>query len=37
MPVALLVAASGCSWFGSEDDEPEEIQPNPLPSIQEEV
>ncbi|MCS5573384.1 MAG: outer membrane protein assembly factor BamB [Pseudomonadales bacterium] len=37
LPVALLVAASGCSWFGSDDDEPEEIQPNPLPSIQEEV
>ncbi|SVE34871.1 uncharacterized protein METZ01_LOCUS487725, partial [marine metagenome] len=36
MPVALLVAASGCSWFG-DDDEPEEIQPNALPSFQEEV
>jgi len=36
LPAALLVAATGCSWFGS-DDEPEEIKPNPLPSIQEEV
>ena len=27
---------SGCSWFGS-DDEPEEVQPNPLPKINKEV
>ena len=27
-----LFAMSGCSWFGG-DDEPEEIKPNPLPSI----
>jgi outer membrane protein assembly factor BamB len=27
---------SGCSWFGGED-EPEEIKPNPLPRINEEV
>ena len=33
--LALLVM-SGCSWFGG-DDEPEEIKPNPLPSINEEV
>ena len=31
-----LSAMSGCSWFGG-DDEPEEIKPNPLPSINEEV
>ncbi len=35
--VTLLFVFVGCSWFGSDDDEPEEIQPNPLPSIQEEV
>jgi outer membrane protein assembly factor BamB len=41
-PMRLLVwflalsAMSGCSWFGG-DDEPEEIKPNPLPSINEEV
>ena len=33
--LALLVM-SGCSWFGG-DDEPEEIKPNPLPRINEEV
>ena len=27
---------SGCGWFGG-DDEPEEIQPNPLPVINEEI
>ncbi|MBT7370503.1 MAG: outer membrane protein assembly factor BamB, partial [Gammaproteobacteria bacterium] len=27
---------AGCSWFG-DDDEPEEIKPNPLPSINQEV
>tara|TARA_B100000809_G_scaffold262039_1_gene312142 strand:- start:71 stop:1282 length:1212 start_codon:yes stop_codon:yes gene_type:complete len=31
-----LSAMSGCSWFGG-DDEPEEIKPNPLPGINEEV
>jgi outer membrane protein assembly factor BamB len=31
-----LSAMSGCSWFGG-DDEPEEIKPNPLPRINEEV
>ena len=31
-----LLAMSGCSWFGG-DDEPEEIKPNPLPRINEEV
>jgi len=31
-----LLAMSGCSWFGA-DDEPEEIKPNPLPRINEEV
>jgi outer membrane protein assembly factor BamB len=31
-----LSAMSGCSWFGG-DDEPEEIKPNPLPKINEEV
>jgi len=31
-----LLAMSGCSWFGG-DDEPEEIKPNPLPGINEEV
>ena len=31
-----LVLLSGCSWFGG-DDEPEEIQPNPLPTIRAEV
>jgi outer membrane protein assembly factor BamB len=31
-----LFVMSGCSWFGG-DDEPEEIKPNPLPSINEEV
>ena len=35
--VTLLFVFVGCSWFGSDDDEPEEIEPNPLPSIQEEV
>ena len=34
---ALLFVFVGCSWFGADDDEPEEIEPNPLPSIQEEV
>ena len=34
--LAFLAVATGCSWFG-DDDEPEEIQPNPLPAIQEEV
>ena len=34
---ALVFVAAGCSWFGSDDDEPQEIEPNPLPSIQEEV
>ena len=32
----VLLAMSGCSWFGG-DDEPEEIKPNPLPDINEEV
>lgn len=31
-----LSAMSGCSWFGG-DDEPEEIKPNPLPGINQEV
>ena len=31
-----LLVMSGCSWFGG-DDEPEEIKPNPLPVINEEV
>ena len=31
-----LFVMSGCSWFGG-DDKPEEIKPNPLPSINEEV
>jgi len=31
-----LLAMSGCSWFGG-DDEPEEIKPNPLPRINEEI
>ena len=34
--LAFLAVATGCSWFG-DDNEPEEIQPNPLPAIQEEV
>ena len=35
----LLVFLSGCSWFPwfGGDDEPEEIKPNPLPEINEEV
>jgi len=38
LPVLLLIGQllAGCSWFGN-DDEPEEIKPNPLPSINEEV
>ena len=31
-----FLAMSGCSWFGG-DDEPEQIKPNPLPKINEEV
>lgn len=34
---AVLTTTVGCSWFGGDDDEPEEIQPNPLPSINQEV
>jgi len=34
--VVLMSFTAGCSWFG-DDDEPEEIKPNPLPKIQEEV
>ncbi|MBT4160369.1 MAG: outer membrane protein assembly factor BamB [Gammaproteobacteria bacterium] len=34
--VVMLAAVAGCSWFG-DDDEPEEIKPNPLPSINQEV
>jgi outer membrane protein assembly factor BamB len=34
--VLLPLVLSGCSWFG-DDDEPEEIKPNPLPSINKEV
>ena len=34
--VSLLTTMAGCSWFGG-DDEEEEIEPNPLPSIQQEV
>ncbi len=39
LAVTLLVTsiASGCSWFGGDDDEPEEIKPNPLVRINEEV
>jgi len=33
---AVTVGMAGCSWFGG-DDEPEEIKPNPLPSINQEV
>ena len=33
--LALLVM-SGCSWFGG-DDKPEEVKPNPLPGINQEV
>ena len=31
-----LLAVTGCSWFG-DDDEPEEIKPNPLPRFNEEI
>lgn len=31
-----LLAMSGCSWFGG-DDEPQEVKPNPLPRFNEEV
>ncbi len=33
----LLALLGSCSWFGGDDDEPEEIKPNPLPSINKEV
>ena len=32
-----LVVATGCSWFGGDEDEPEEIEPNPLVRINEEI
>ena len=32
----FLLLSSGCSWFGG-DDKPEEVKPNPLPFIDEEV
>ncbi|MDA0979021.1 MAG: outer membrane protein assembly factor BamB [Proteobacteria bacterium] len=37
--VLLLAALGGCSWFpwSGDDDEPEEVKPNPLPGIQQEV
>ena len=34
--IMLFLLSSGCSWFG-DDDKPEEVKPNPLPSIDEEV
>ncbi len=33
----ILVTISGCGWFGGDDNAPEEIEPNPLPKIVEEV
>ncbi len=37
--VALLVLSAGCSWWpwGGDDNAPEEIEPNPLPSFSKEV
>lgn len=34
--VLATLVLSGCSWFG-DDNEPEEIKPNPLPKIAEEI
>lgn len=33
----LLAFVSSCGWFGGDDNAPEEIEPNPLPQIEEEV
>lgn len=33
----FLTFVSGCGWFGGDDNAPEEIEPNPLPDIVEEV
>ena len=35
--IVLSLLLSGCGWFGRDDNEPEEIKPNPLPDINEEV
>jgi len=33
----ILGMVSSCGWFGGDDNAPEEIEPNPLPKIAEEV
>ena len=33
----ILGMLSGCGWFGGDDNAPEEIEPNPLPNISQEV
>lgn len=35
--VLVLGMISSCGWFGGDDNAPEEIEPNPLPKIAEEV
>ena len=38
LSIAVLTGAmAGCSWFGGDDNAPEEIEPNPLTSIKAEV
>ncbi|MBO6658701.1 MAG: outer membrane protein assembly factor BamB [Pseudomonadales bacterium] len=35
--LTLLGMLSSCGWFGGDDNAPEEIEPNPLPNISQEV
>ena len=37
LSMTLVLTTAGCSWFGGDDNGPEEIKPNPLPDINEEV